>query len=327
SGITEFVTDLTDEQVGAGDTITLQCKVNTEELTATWEKDGQTLHCVPGKHVMKQDGKSLSLKIKNVEEEDDGIYTLTLINSKAFKIHNDKVKVLNFLLCGPYGAGKSSIINTINSVLEGQISVGYQGCLESSFHKRQVGNAKDGFLPLVLNDTMGLESEPMYGLHPDDIIAALKGHITDGYTFTPNTPINENSPYYRENPSLSDRMHCLVHVIPAENCYMDEFFQKMNKIKDAANKMDLPQVILMTKVDKTCTLTKKDLKHVYNSKKIKDKMHKCHIELGIKMYAIFPMKNYHEESDVSEDVNCLMLHALTRIVRWADDYADKYSNN
>ncbi|KAG9276839.1 hypothetical protein AMEX_G9197, partial [Astyanax mexicanus] len=170
---------------------------------------------------------------------------------KAFKIHNDKVKVLNFLLCGPYGAGKSSIINTINSVLEGQISVGYQGCLESSvsqtlqFHKRQVGNAKDGFLPLVLNDTMGLESEPMYGLHPDDIIAALKGHITDGYTFNPTTPIKENSPHYRENPSLSDRMHCLVYVIPADKISMmeDQVFQKLKTIRDAAYEMGESEIV------------------------------------------------------------------------------------
>uniref|UniRef100_A0A3B1INK1 G domain-containing protein n=1 Tax=Astyanax mexicanus TaxID=7994 RepID=A0A3B1INK1_ASTMX len=200
---------------------------------------------------------------------------------KAFNIRDDKVKNLNIFLCGPIGAGKSSIINTINSILEGQISVGYQGCLDSSvsqtlqFHERQVGNAKDGFLHLVLNDTMGLEIDQSNGVHTDDIITALKGHIKEGYKFDPQTPIDENSTYYRENPSLSDRMHCLVYVIPADKIsLMDEFFQKLKTIRDAAYEMDpdLPHVILMTRVDKTCTLTNKNLRYVYNSKKIKDKV-------------------------------------------------------
>ncbi|XP_049336459.1 interferon-induced protein 44-like [Astyanax mexicanus] len=254
---------------------------------------------------------------------------------KAFKIRNDEVKELNLLLCGQIGAGKSSIINTINSILEGQISVGYQGNLESSvsqtlkFHKRQVGNAKDGFLPLVLNDTMGLEIDQSKGVHTDDIITALKGHTKNGYTFDPKTPIDENSPHYRENPSLSDRMHCLVYVIPADKISImeDKVFKKMKKVRDAAYRMDLPHVILMTKVDETCTLTNKNLRHVYNSKKIKDKMLECQSALGVKMNCIFPVKNYHEECDINENVNCLMLHAFTRIVRWADDYVDKYSNN
>uniref|UniRef100_W5K5C5 G domain-containing protein n=1 Tax=Astyanax mexicanus TaxID=7994 RepID=W5K5C5_ASTMX len=254
---------------------------------------------------------------------------------KAFKIRNDKVKELNLLLCGPIGAGKSSIINTINSIFKEKISVGFlkmiPSCKPKSFHKRQVENGKDGFLPLVLNDTMGLEIDQSKGVHTDDIITALKGHIKNGYTFHPKTPIDENSPHYRENPSLSDRMHCLVYVIPANKIPLmeDKDFQKLKTIRDAAYRMDsnLTHVILMTKVDETCTLTNKDLRHVYNSKIIKDKMHKCQRALGVKMNCIFPVKNYHEETEINENVNCLMLHALTRIVRWADEYVDKCSNN
>ncbi|KAG9276842.1 interferon-induced protein 44-like [Astyanax mexicanus] len=177
---------------------------------------------------------------------------------------------------------------------------------------------------------MGLENEQMNGLHSMDIINALKGHIKDGYKFNPTTPIKENSPHYRENPSLSDRMHCLVYVIPADKISMmeDQVFQKLKTIRDAAYEMDpdLPHVILMTRVDVVCSLTKKNLRYIYKSKIIKDKMLECQRALGVKMNAIFPVRNYHEETEINEDVNCLMLHALTRIVRWADDYVDKYSH-
>ncbi|XP_049336890.1 interferon-induced protein 44-like [Astyanax mexicanus] len=148
-------------------------------------------------------------------------------------------------------------------------------------------------------------------------------------SFIPNSPIKENSPDYHENPSLSDRMHCVVYVIPADTISRmgDKVFQKLKKVRDAAFKMDLNHVILMTKVDQICPLTLKDPKYVYNSKKIKDKMLECHHALGVKMNCIFPVQNYHEETEINEDVNCLMLHALTRIVQWADDYVDKCSNN
>uniref|UniRef100_A0A3B1JI41 G domain-containing protein n=1 Tax=Astyanax mexicanus TaxID=7994 RepID=A0A3B1JI41_ASTMX len=245
---------------------------------------------------------------------------------EAFVIQRDEVRELNFLLCGPIGAGKSSIINTINTIFKKRIYVTHQA---SSFTKCKVGTAQDRFLPFVLYDTMGLDSGDNAGMHPDDFITAVKGHMKEGYQFNPLNPLNENSPYYWENPSLSDRMHCLLFVIPADRIsIMDSvIIQKMKTIKNAATAMGLPQVILMTRVDQACTLTNNDLHYVYNSKKIKDKMLECQRALDIKMNCIFPVKNYHEETDISEDVNCLMLHALTRIVQWADDYVDKYSNN
>ena len=41
------------------------------------------------------------------------------------------------------------------------------------------------------------------------------------------------------------------------------------------------------------------------------------------MNRIFPIKNYHEELDINEKVDALILHVLHNIVDYANDYVIK----
>ncbi|KAL7886958.1 hypothetical protein AOLI_G00046790 [Acnodon oligacanthus] len=158
--------------------------------------------------------------------------------------------------------------------------------------------------------------------------------MKEGYVFNPKIPLSENSQYYLRDPSLNDQMHCLVNVIPADmiSVIKDDYVKKMKEVREEASRMGLPQVIFMTRVDRACPLTKKDLHNVYKSKKIRDKASvcvsrcECSMSLGVPMNCIFPVWNYHEEADVNENINCLMLYALTKIVHFADDYIVKCSN-
>uniref|UniRef100_A0A3B1K0H5 G domain-containing protein n=1 Tax=Astyanax mexicanus TaxID=7994 RepID=A0A3B1K0H5_ASTMX len=252
---------------------------------------------------------------------------------RDFNIGEDKVEQLNFLLYGPIGAGKSSVINTIKTIFEERLYVNYLAAEGSTsqtiyYKKCEVGNSKDGFLPFTFNDIMGVEKGNQCGVHTDDIISTLKGHVKEGYQFNPNSPLTELNLYYRKNPSMSDRIHCLVYVIPADRLSMidEDTIQKMQRVREEAKRMDLPHVIFMTRVDVACPITKKDLRSVYKSKKINKKMEECSVALGVQKSCIFPVKNYHEEKDIKEDINCLMLDALTKIVHWADDYVVKYSS-
>ena len=54
-------------------------------------------------------------------------------------------------------------------------------------------------------------------------------------------------------------------------------------------------------------------------------LHECSNTLGVPLNCIFPVKNYHNEIDLNDSVNCLMLEALTQIVLWADDYVKRCS--
>uniref|UniRef100_A0A4W4FMB4 G domain-containing protein n=1 Tax=Electrophorus electricus TaxID=8005 RepID=A0A4W4FMB4_ELEEL len=232
-----------------------------------------------------------------------------------FKVCTQEVTELRFLLHGPVGAGKSSTFNIIKNVFEGRQFV---KCLASS------ENSSEDLLPLAFNDTVGVEKEQ--GVHTDDIISALRGHIKEGYVFNPKSQISEENPHYLKNPSLSDRIHCLVSVVAADRiAVMDqEIINKMRQVRQAANRMGIPQVVFMTRVDLACPLTKENLRYIYKSKKVRDNVSKKASRsfslLGIPVNCIFPVKNYHMETHVSGDINCLMLDALTQIVDWANDY-------
>ncbi|XP_072542677.1 interferon-induced protein 44-like isoform X1 [Salminus brasiliensis] len=357
----EFVTVLADKQVKEGEDVTLRCETNTEKVNVTWEKKGQKLCCVEGKHRTVKSDTTIYLEIKKADLGDEGNYTVTIKNSsgsascsamviveinewrtvqwkpdpmisalKAFKISNPDVRELRFLLHGPVGAGKSSIVNTIKTIFEGHQFI---NCLTATdvtgesfttkFEKYNVGN-----VPFTFYDVMGLEKDQLKGVHTDDIINAFKGHVPSNYEFKPHDPIDKDNKHYILNPTLNDKIHCLVSVIPADKISRmdDEVIQKMRNIRAEASKLGIPQVVFMTRVDKACTITERDLTKLYKSKKIKEKMTECSNKLGVTMNCIFPVKNYHEETKPNEQLNCLMLEAFTQIVHSADDFLKRNSN-
>uniref|UniRef100_A0A671TVF1 Uncharacterized protein n=1 Tax=Sparus aurata TaxID=8175 RepID=A0A671TVF1_SPAAU len=151
---------------------------------------------------------------------------------------------IRILLHGPVGAGKSSFINSVQSVLRGRI---YRQALadnvestSTSFTRkfRTYKIPKEGgqsFYPFVLNDMMGLEIRD--GVLVDDVKLALRGHVRDGYKFNPASKLSEDDPFYNKNPSTNDRVHVLVLVICANTVSVmrDEIVQKIQEIKREAS--------------------------------------------------------------------------------------------
>ncbi|KAL6485193.1 hypothetical protein MHYP_G00072380 [Metynnis hypsauchen] len=356
----EFVSVLADKQVKEGDEVNLRCEANIEEVTAKWEKNGYRLECVEGKHIKRQSGTTFSLIIRNAAREDEGKYTLSLWNDagnvscsamvtveftewrtvqwnegpmitslKNFKISNDNIRELRFLLHGPVGAGKSSTINTIKTIFEGHQFI---NCLAASDLSGESFTTKyqkytTRAVPFAFYDLMGIEDGQLKGVQTADIISALKGHIPDDYEFKPQAAMCEDNVNYISDPTLNDKIHCLVSVIAADKVTLmdNDVIQKMKTVRAEASKLGIPQLVFMTRVDSICKLTKENLAKIYRSKKIKEKMEECSTRLGVPMNCIFPLKNYHEETKQNEKLNCLVLEAFTQAVYSADDYVKKLS--
>ncbi|XP_030641302.1 interferon-induced protein 44-like [Chanos chanos] len=178
-----------------------------------------------------------------------------------------------------------------------------------------------GPLPFVISDVMGLETTESGGVHSDDIINILKGHIKEDYKFNPGAPLSEHDIGYNQNPHVTDKVHCLISIIPADKISLMQngVIEKMRTIREKARDLGIPQVVIMTKVDEACQLVKNDMKKIYTSTKIRQKMDECHSKLGVPLNCIFPVKNYHEETSLNPEVDCVILDALKHILNFAHD--------
>ncbi|XP_062391218.1 interferon-induced protein 44-like [Sardina pilchardus] len=250
---------------------------------------------------------------------------------RKFPISTPDVDKLRILVHGPVGAGKSSFINSIDSVFQGRMAsmaiadAATDRSFTKTFQTHYIKNQKYGTsLPFALCDIMGLEAVNSEGVKTEDLIKVLQGHIENGFMFNPTSPASEKDPGYKSSPTLKDRIHCLVSVIPANSISMmdDGVIEKMKHVRAKAGLQGIPQVVVLTKVDETCPTVKKDIKLVYRSKKIREKMEVCSNRLGVPMNCIFPVKCYHEEIDLNDEVDVLLLSALTFILNFANDHVE-----
>ncbi|KAL0977773.1 hypothetical protein UPYG_G00161010 [Umbra pygmaea] len=254
---------------------------------------------------------------------------------RNFNLNDPEVGHLRCLLLGPVGAGKSSFINSVNTIFQGRVahSALTTDCSSTSFTKTYktyyitVGTNR---LPFAFNDAMGLEDDIRIDIGKDtprgilhnDIINALKGHLPENYVFNPYSALSDKSEQYKRSPKLSDKVHCLVYVIPANKLSImsKDVIKKMKEVREIASEMGIPQVVVMTMADMACDLVEKDLQKVYFSTALVKSIERCSIELGVPLNCILPVKNYHMEIDLDNDMDILILTAMTQIMNFANDY-------
>ncbi|CAL8272099.1 unnamed protein product [Lota lota] len=256
---------------------------------------------------------------------------------KSFRLESGTIKQLRILLCGPSGSGKSSFINSVDAICQNRITGPADvnngegtdpelaliagNTFTLSYKTHQIQKEKPGqHYPFVFNDIMGLERNT--GICLDDIKLAMKGHVKEDYKFNPKSALDDSSDFYNKNPTSNDKAHILVFVVAVNinDVANQEMFKKMIELRLAARDLDIPQIAILTKIDeKSCPLVKKDLKNVYSSTYIKKAMEKLSNNVGFPLNCIFPLKTYHEEIDMKDEVDMLILSALRKILHLAND--------
>ncbi|XP_023649523.1 interferon-induced protein 44-like [Paramormyrops kingsleyae] len=185
-------------------------------------------------------------------------------------------------------------------------------------------------LSFLLCDTMGLEANKVgqenenknAGVHIEDIDSILKGYIPDGYQFNPETPWSQDGDQ-THIPPLQERIHCVVFVVNASKLPLmnsDKDKNKFIQIKNKANQLDVPLMVLLTMLDIVCPDVEKDLKNVYWSTYLKEKIEKASQLLGIQVSSVFPVKNYCREDKLDMCCDILLLTAMQKMLHLSDDF-------
>uniref|UniRef100_A0A4W5RGA2 TLDc domain-containing protein n=1 Tax=Hucho hucho TaxID=62062 RepID=A0A4W5RGA2_9TELE len=213
-------------------------------------------------------------------------------NLVSFKPACRSINRVRVLLMGPAGSGKSSFINSVRSVMFGRV-------LLLPF----IGTATKGFIKkptaLTLCDVLALGDGERTGLTLTDALTVIKGYAPEGHDVY-DAPIKAETPGYRPDPSINDQIHCAVFVLNA--C------QIMST--------NIPQVVLLTHVDKVCHAVQNDVKFVYTSRILQEKVAEV---VGLPVSYVLPVKNYSSELSVSCNTDILLLSAVHHILQAVDD--------
>jgi hypothetical protein len=85
---------------------------------------------------------------------------------------------------------------------------------------------------------------------------------------------------------------------------------------------EIPQLILLTKVDKLCKEVGEDVALVFKSLEVEQHVEKASQLLGLPPTNVLPIKNYHKEVELDESISILALLALRQILNFAEDFLE-----
>ncbi|XP_035280564.1 interferon-induced protein 44-like isoform X2 [Anguilla anguilla] len=183
--------------------------------------------------------------------------------------------------------------------------------------------------PLTLCDVLALGESEETGLTLHDTLEVIKGHVPEGHKFQSNAPINHATAGYQLAPALKDRIHCVVFVLDASEVlfYSKSLEDKLRELRWELSDMDIPHVILLTKVDQVCKAVEADVQYVYRSRIVKERVHKAAELMGLPMSFVLPVKNYSSELSVNCNTDILLLSALNCILHSISDGFDDYTSS
>ncbi|XP_053388782.1 interferon-induced protein 44-like isoform X2 [Mercenaria mercenaria] len=236
---------------------------------------------------------------------------------------------VNILLFGGVGAGKSSVFNTINSVFRGKIfNVARSGCTEHSLttkFTRYPVMSGSSTLPMPLKfricDIRGLEQEHL--MTKENMRYVLEGSIADRFPFDPSGNISADMPGFKKHPELDEKIHCVAlvqdaSIVDAMQDLSPEVTKNIKEMQTVMNSLDIPQVVILSKIDSICEATKQDAANAFRSPKVEKCVAKVSEVLGLPRNMVFPMKNYETEYQLDPSIDVMALLTLKGILNNCD---------
>ncbi|XP_078341221.1 interferon-induced protein 44-like [Crassostrea virginica] len=243
------------------------------------------------------------------------------------------VETSNILLLGEIGAGKSSFFNSLNSAFRGKLTCnaccgGFGHSATTMFRKYKIQDKSSGEnLSFRLCDTRGFEEE--FTQDPQELVCLLDGSIPDCYPFNPTIPFTADFPGYVKDPDLGDKIHCVAFVIDGStvDLMQDKVYKQIKDIRIKLNHRGLPQIVVLTKLDKICSNVNDDVTNTFTSSAVRDAVNKVANITGLPRSHVLPVKNYENETKLKTEINILLFYALRKCLDFADDFIDEQIDN
>ncbi|KAJ0063568.1 hypothetical protein NL108_003909 [Boleophthalmus pectinirostris] len=181
----------------------------------------------------------------------------------------------------------------------------------------------DDCFPFVFTDTMGLEPLKDQGIHVEDLVLILKGHVRDGYKFNASSPLTDtNSKFYNPSPAPEDKVHLLVCVLPAHSPTLhSSVIEKIRRMRSVARDLNIPHVAVLTHCDLINTEAKANVQNIFHVKDILDKIREYGADVGFDENHFFPVRNYcMKYHQGNEGMDTLVLSTLKHMLNYADNF-------
>ncbi|KAL3875155.1 hypothetical protein ACJMK2_038083, partial [Sinanodonta woodiana] len=135
-------------------------------------------------------------------------------------------------------------------------------------------------------------------------------------------PFSQETPGYIKASSLKDMVHCIAYVLDGSTVDVipEKTLEKMKAIQAQMNQSGVPQVVLLTKVDKVCHNVEKDHSFIFKSGLISDLVDKVSQVMGLPRGHVLPIKNYEKELELDTKISILSLLALRQMLRFSQDF-------
>mmetsp|Transcript_23087 Transcript_23087/g.75269 ORF Transcript_23087/g.75269 Transcript_23087/m.75269 type:complete len:536 (-) Transcript_23087:211-1818(-) len=238
----------------------------------------------------------------------------------------------NILLFGAVGAGKSSLIMSLESILEGRIVQSLAIATGQGTITTQLG-----IYPLEHNehtianlwDSAGWED----GIYDDgELDFILQGSIA------PNTDLKQSltsqTPGFNQRPELHERMHCVLLCVAATDISNEDVMTRQRRLHRFMLKCHIPCMLVVTKVDlydpallnsgfEDSEGNMLDMRNIYRSGVIKELIQRAAEISGIPELYIFPVKNFAGQEGLSLATDIQLLRLLEQSVLFAKDFRKK----
>ncbi|XP_053386963.1 uncharacterized protein LOC128550922 [Mercenaria mercenaria] len=288
------------------------------------DKDKKTpdMHCL-----LKEPWRCLDRKGTWTEK-----YAKELLSEiQKHEVKDTDISNIRILLLGPVSAGKSSFLNTVASIDKervAQITVA-AGSIGSTTYVLKEFRPQGKLENFCILDTMGVDDSDQGGLNLKDAVYVVKGNIRPGYKFNPVCPIDEGNKDFRSDPNSKEKIHCVAFVCDANVIGQDNISDmtraKIKTLQDELKAIDVPRVVLLTKIDQLCEWIDSDITNCYKSVALRKAVNIAEKLFELPEMSIFPVQNYTDEYEMDARKDILSLLALRQMLLYGIKFL--YKNN